>query len=319
MANLPPSASPTHPQRLAALDVGSNSFNLLIAEADAHGWQPLLRTGTKVQLAAGLRDGQLDDDAIARGLACLEGFGAQLKRFDVTSVRAVATEALRCARNAPAFLGPARAALGHPVELITGREEGRLVYRAVSKTLTGRNLVVDIGGASTELIIGTGAHIECMASVPIGCVNLLRHFPGGALSPANLGAAVAASRAALQAACRDWPLAQVPVVGCSGTVLAVAQVLLAHGWSTTGIRPAGLAALRDNLLSQHPTVASVRYEGLSESRRSVFVSGLAIVMGLVEALPADALQVSAQALREGVLEDLWQRHLRHPARLGAAS
>lgn len=293
-------------QRLAALDLGSNSFHLLVAEADRRGWRPVYRAGEKVQLAANMDNGRLDPAAVGRGLACLGRFQQQLQRYQVAGFRAVATQALRCARNAESFLHPAQALLGQAVDVISGEEEGRLVYQAVTPTLPGRNLVVDIGGASTELILGEGNQVERLTSLPIGCINTLRHFPDHSLTATHLHQASLHARTAFYQACGDWPLGQTRIIGCSGTLLAVEQVLLAQSWSDTGIDPQGLGALRNALLTQQHTDC-VRFHGLSESRRSVFASGLAVVLGLFEALQLRQMQLSQQALREGILEDLWQR------------
>jgi len=290
-------------RRLAALDLGSNSFHLLVAEQTDSGWQPLLRLGEKVQLAAGLSDGRLSESAIERGLACLARFAEHLRPLPERAVRAVGTHALRCADNREEFLTRAQQLIGHPIEVIGGEEEARLIYRGAAAG-PGRQLVFDIGGGSTEIVLGSGAAIEQLASVPVGCITLLSQFPGGRITPDRLDRAGAVVQLAIRSA---WPmradLAGIVAIGCSGTLLAVEQVLLRAGWSAEGITREGLLQLRQALLA-YDRIEAVRFEGLSESRRGVFATGLTIVLALFDVFGIERMQLSKGALREGLIAEL---------------
>lgn len=291
---------------IAALDLGSNSFHLLVATRTDHGWAAQLRQGEKVQLAAGLEDGVLSAAAIARGLACIERFAPHLRELPATSVRAVGTHALRVAKNRDEFLESAQLLIGHPICVIDGAEEARLIYVGAAAA-SGRQLVMDIGGGSTEIVLGNGRDIEQLASVPIGCITLLRYFPGGRIDAAQLQQAKTAAIAAIRAA---WPTAQTSqqalganVIGCSGTLLAVEQVLLRSGWSSAGITRTGLMHLQQALLA-YDAIDAVHFEGLSESRRGVFATGLTIVLALFDVFDIDSMQLSKGALREGLINEL---------------
>ena len=292
--------------QIAALDLGSNSFHLLVAARTATGWEAQLRQGEKVQLAAGLEDGVLSAAAIARGLACIERFAPHLRDLPAVSVRAVGTHALRAAKNREAFLQPAQQLIGHPINVIDGAEEARLIYVGAAAA-AGRQLVMDIGGGSTEIVLGNGYTINQLASVPIGCITLLRYFPMGRIDAAQLqlakNAAVAAIRAAWPSTPASAPARDVEVIGCSGTLLAVEQVLLRSGWSSAGITRAGLMHLQQALLA-YDTIEAVNFEGLSESRRGVFATGLTIVLALFEVFDIDRMHLSKGALREGLINEL---------------
>lgn len=295
------------PPRLAALDLGSNSFHLLVAEHDGRAWQPLQRVGEKVQLAAGMRDGELHVDAIARGLDCLNRFLPDFHELPRQCVRIVGTQALRMARNADAFLHPAEALLQRPVEVISGEEEARLIYSAVAAERPSQPLlVVDVGGGSTELICGTNEAIRQLRSVPIGCVCFIaEHFPAGKLDGESLRRARSAAKAAFASA---WSLDTTgfEAVGCSGTMLAIGEVLHCNGWGSGGIDRAGLAVL-EREVATFDSLDAVRFEGLCESRRSVFACGVAIVQGLFDALCLEHVDLSGAALREGVIAELASR------------
>jgi exopolyphosphatase/guanosine-5'-triphosphate,3'-diphosphate pyrophosphatase len=305
-------------KRVAALDLGSNSFHLLVAAVDADGWRPLLRLGEKVQLAAGLQEGCLAAAAIERGLDCLRRFAPHVRSLPPDSVRAVATHALRVARNRELFLGPAQRLLGRAPEVISGEEEAALIFRGVASAAEPRpQLVIVVGGGSTELALGCGTSLWQLASAPLGCVTYLGHFPDGVISAAALDRARAAAGDNLR---RHWPGGlgrEVRVIGSSGTLLAVAQVLQRQGWCAAGIERAALAPLRAALL-RFGHVDAVRFAGLSESRRGVFASGLAIVEALFDTLGIERMALSQAALREGVVMDLLRRRAEPgPARAAA--
>lgn len=294
--------------RVAALDLGSNSFHMLVAEVQGAGWRAQLRQGEKVQLAAGLDNGTLSAAAIARGLACLERFAPHLRALPAGAVRAVGTHALRLAQNRDEFLIPAQHIVGHPITVIDGEMEARLIYRGAAN-VSGSQLVIDIGGGSTEIVLGDGPHIERLASVPIGCITLLPYFPDGAINAGQLARAKAAAMAAIASAWPGAAAAPAQVIGCSGTLLALEQVLLRAGWSAAGITRAGLAQLEQALLA-YEHIDTVHFEGLSESRRGVFATGLTIALAVFDVFGIQQMLPSNGALREGLIAELLTSRMR---------
>ncbi|HSB98101.1 MAG TPA: Ppx/GppA family phosphatase, partial [Spongiibacteraceae bacterium] len=293
-------------------DLGSNSFHLLLAELQADGWRAHLRSGDKVQLAAGLQSGLLSEAAIARGLACIERLAPMLRPLPPPSVRIVATHTLRAARNRADFIEPAQQLLGHSIEVISGDTEATLVYRGVADAAQTRpQLVVDIGGGSTELALGSGAKIERLASIPVGCVTCRSHFPAERLDPLLFEQAYNAVCNQLR---EHWSQALPPsvaVLGSSGTLLAIEQVLIGQGWSRQsqgeqGITPAGLLRLQQALLT-FGRLDAVEFPGLSARRRNVFVTGVVIARALFDTLGIERVSLSQAALREGLVEDLLLR------------
>jgi exopolyphosphatase/guanosine-5'-triphosphate,3'-diphosphate pyrophosphatase len=300
---------------IAALDLGSNSFHLLLAEVHAQGWRAQLRSGDKVQLAAGLQGELLSDAAIARGLACIERLAPLLRPLSAGNVRVVGTHTLRVARNRELFVEPAQRLLGHPVEVISGAVEAALVYKGVAASDCAiPQLVIDVGGGSTELALGCGDSVNQLASIPVGCVTARNYFPDGRLDSALFERA---RQLVCQRLREHWPPCatlpeSVAVLGSSGTLLAVEQVLVGQGWSEQGITRAGLLQLQDALL-QFQLLDNVRFYGLSERRRSVFATGVAIVRALFDTLAIETMTLSQAALREGLVVDLLARR-RAPAK-----
>ena len=320
---MPPDAAPPpvvpvrDAQTVAAVDLGSNSFHMIIAEVDEAGHVQMVdRLREQVRLAAGLgADGNLDPGAVERGIACLERFGQRLSEVPRGSVRAVGTNTLRSAHNGPDFLGAAQRALGHPIEIIAGREEARLIYLGVAHTLaddSGRRLVMDIGGGSTEFIIGERFEAKHRESLYMGCVSgTQRYFPEGAITEAALGEAEIAARLELQSIERRYRrIGWEDAIGASGTIKAVRTVLEANGWSEEGITRKGLGKLRKALLKAGHVGALPSLAGLTGERAEVFPGGVAILTASFEALDMDHMQVSDGALREGLLYDLLGR-IRH--------
>ncbi len=293
---------------LAAIDLGSNSFHMLVAQIlakqDCYSLKPLLRYGKKVQLAANMENGALCSLAIQRGLRCLAEFSSHLDGLPSTSVSVVGTNALRSAHNSQLFTEPAEQILGYPIDVISGDREARLVYQGVAheaKHPGCRQLVIDIGGGSTEVVIGEDRNVLQAESLPMGCVLFQeRFFQDGRLDEARFNAAVLAATVILQRhEVRGWQY----VTGSSGTIQAVEEVLVALDICDNGIHRADLYKLKQ-LLLHFTHIDQIRFEGLGEQRRSVFASGLAIVIALFDALQLDYMEVSAAALREGVLHDL---------------
>lgn len=295
---------------IAALDLGSNSFHLLLAEVRDDGWHAQLRSGDKVQLAAGLRDGVLEDAAIQRGLGSIERLAALLQPLPAAAVRVVGTHTLRVARNRDAFIAPAQRLLGHPIEVISGPDEAALVYLGVVDcTRPEPQLVIDIGGGSTELALGQRSVVDQLASIPIGCVTCRSHFPDDRLDAALFAQAYDSVCAQLRT---HWPRRLAPgttVTGSSGTLLAVEQVLIGQGWSRAGITREGLQRLERALLT-YERLDAVEFPGLSARRRSVFATGVVIARALFDTLGIEVMRLSAAALREGLANELLGRSRR---------
>lgn len=297
---------------LAAVDLGSNSFHLVVARV-VDGL-PLVvdRLRERVVLAAGLdAQGRLEPGAEARALACLKRFGQRLRGVAPDAVRAVGTNALRQARNGARLLRRGQAALGHPIEVISGQEEARLIYQGVAHELPrdGRTrLVVDIGGGSTECIVGRGLKPLRVDSLFMGCVSWTRrHLPAGRIRARDLDAAV------LAAALEVEPLGQryrrlgwQQAVGSSGTILSIEEVLREQGWSRGGITRKGLERLRRALL-EAGDVRELRLAGLKPERAEVLPGGLAILLALFDGLGIARMEVAQGALREGLLYDMLGR------------
>lgn len=296
---------------LAALDLGSNSFHLLIARVEHGEMRPVETLVEKVQLGSGLIDGQLAEDAIKRGLDCLSRFSQMLESLDIQRVRAVGTHALRIARNRRHLTFPGSKILGVPVDVIYGREEARLVYLGVAHSLAddaSSRLVIDIGGGSTEFIIGEKFEPKHLESLQMGCVSYSnKFFPDGKISSSAYRSASDQALFEISAIRRQFSSDNAKeCVGSSGTLQAIEELLLQNGWSEGGITPAGLAQLEDSLLG-FTDMDSITLEGLSESRRNVIVSGVAIASALFKGLNIQHMRTSRGALREGVLYDLLGR------------
>jgi len=293
-------------QRLAAIDIGSNSFHMVIAELCDGELKPLDLRGKKVQLGAGMQQGLLADDAIVRGLSCLRGFADVLQEWSVDSVKVVATNALRIASNRQLFTEAAEQLLGCKIHVINGEEEARLVYLGVQQDQADfqfDRLVIDIGGGSTELITGQGANIHTSESLQLGCVSFLRYFPGDKISEECFHNAYQSAADQLQETRQRIQNQWQECIGSSGTLLAIEQVMFQLGLSDGGIHRQGLLGLKDKLLSFH-SLSEISFQGLRESRREVFASGLAITLALFDVLEIETMRLSNAALREGVLIDM---------------
>jgi exopolyphosphatase/guanosine-5'-triphosphate,3'-diphosphate pyrophosphatase len=302
-------AARTVPDVLAAVDLGSNSFHLVVARY-SHGQLVVIdRLREMVRLGAGVdADGRLDKQVAARALACLERFGQRLRDMRAGSVRVVGTNALRIARRKQAFLERAREALGHPIEIISGMEEARLIYSGVAHTLPaepGRRLVIDIGGGSTELAVGEGYEPQLLESLKLGCVTWSqRHFADERISPKRLERARLAARLEIEPfQARFLKLGWESVVGSSGTVRAIGEVLRERHPGALAI----LAEQLDALLADLGRVGHCReleYLALTEERRPVFAAGVVILAELFDALGLEQMRLAEGALRDGLLHDM---------------
>lgn len=319
MPDLKP-ATPVEPADvLAAVDLGSNSFHMVVARTQ-HG-QPFIvdRLREMVRLASGLnRHGYLDHASQERAIACLRRFGQRLRDMRADRVRVVGTNTLRRARNASAFLEAAEASLGHPVEVISGIEEARLIYLGVSHhtdTAEGRNLVVDIGGGSTELIIGEGHEPKYLESLAIGCVGLSQlHFEDGRLSEKRFERARLAVRLELQPVAaafrrRGWARA----IGSSGTVRAARDVAHELKLDESGVSRDALETIIEQMIKAKD-VDDLELPGLNPERAPVFAGGIAIFAEIMNMLRIEHMEIGGGALREGLLYDMLGRMQHQDAR-----
>ncbi|MCV6603869.1 MAG: exopolyphosphatase [Porticoccaceae bacterium] len=294
---------------LAALDLGSNSFHLIVARIEHREIRPVERIGEKVQLAAGIgADGNLTDEAIERGLACLARFKQVLDSLQPSLVRLVGTNALRAAKNSGLFAERAEALLGYPLEVIAGREEARLIYLGVAHTLSDdaqSRLVVDIGGGSTEFAIGERFEPVQLESLHMGCVSYMKRFFGdGTITEKRFRRAYeAATLEVLNIRQSYRQLGWCEAVGSAGTLNAIAQVLQNQGWGDGAITPKGLSSLCLQMFKANH-VDELEFDGLKDNRRSVFPSGVAIACALMDCLGIERMSTSQGALREGVVYDM---------------
>jgi exopolyphosphatase/guanosine-5'-triphosphate,3'-diphosphate pyrophosphatase len=312
-------ASKSVPDVLAAVDLGSNSFHMVVARY-THGQLVLLdRLREMVRLGAGLEpDGRLNKDVATRALACLERFGQRLRDMRPDSVRVVGTNALRRARRKEAFIERAREALGHPIEIVSGMEEARLIYSGVSHTMpadAGRRLVCDIGGGSTEIIIGEGLEPLEMESLQMGCVRLSEEFfPDGKLSQKRMQRARVAARQAIepyQAAFRrrGWDEA----VGSSGTVRAIGDLIRELDPTAMDISADGLERVIYEL-GKLDHIRDLGQGAVTDDRKLSFAGGVATLAEVFEQLGIESMKVADGAMREGILYDMLGRYTDEDAR-----
>ncbi len=298
-------------ERLAAVDLGSNSFRLEISTLHGGHLQRVEYLKETVRQGAGLdSEGYLSAEAMERGWQCLARFGERLRGFQPTQVRALATQTLREARNRAEFIARGQQLLGHPIEVISGQEEARLIYQGVSYLLPRneqeRRIVIDIGGRYTEVIAGQGRRLMEAVSLPLGSVSWSQRFFGdGRLSAKAFAKAQLAASAVMEEYLERF--AEHPrshVYGASGTIGAVGQALQTLG--EPGITRAGVERLKTLLIeAQH--VDRLQFEGLREDRKPVIGGGVTVLLALMEMFGISAMQVSEGALRQGVLLDLIER------------
>ena len=300
---------------IAAVDLGSNSFRLQVARVEDDHIYPLDSLKETVRLAAGLNDDKaLSEDAQDRALISLKRFGERLRGMPVDSVRAVGTNTLRVAKNSDAFLRKAQKALGFPIEVVAGHEEARLIYLGVAHGLPlrrDRRLVVDIGGGSTECIIGRGFQPVRVESLYMGCVGFSqRYFPEGKLTAKAFKEAEIAAATELETIVHDFtPDEWKDAIGSSGTARAIAEVLEAANLGANGITPKGMTWIKDKLISAGDT-RKLDFLGLRDDRKPVFAGGFAIMSAVFRQLRIDAMHTTECGLRDGVLWDMLGR-IRH--------
>ncbi|MDJ0751274.1 MAG: Ppx/GppA phosphatase family protein [Woeseiaceae bacterium] len=307
------------PEIIAAVDLGSNSFHMIVGEL-RHGQLAVLdRIRETVRLAEGLSDkGDISPDARKRALDCLSRFGERLRDVHANNVRAGGTSTIRRAREDTGFMVEAEAALGHPIEIVSGIEEARLIYNGVTHSLPpteGLRLVMDIGGGSTELILGRGPQPRALESLHMGCVSMTeRFFPDGRITRAGFEKARVAAQLELRPVKAFFRnVADVEAIGTSGTIRATEAVAVALGISEGGLTLSHLEQLIERVL-EYDSTADLTLEGLSERRAQVWPGGLSILAELLQVLDIGFLHMSDGALREGLLYDLLGRLQHEDAR-----
>ncbi len=303
----------------AAIDLGSNSFHMLVTRSEHGELRVIDRIKDMVRLAGGIDDrGRIDSETHRRALATLARFGQRIAAIPDDQIRAVGTQAFRQLDNPAAFLVVAETALGCPIEIISGREEARLVYLGVSQGMTrsDQRLVIDIGGGSTEIVVGESVDPKLAESIPFGCVSMTREsFPDGKLDRKRWQRAVEAVQHELLEQGHEFRrLGWQQAVGSSGTIRALEAMATARRGEASGrITLAELESLRDAMLDQE-RIDALNIDGLSDRRRPVIVGGAVILEAAMKSLKLESLEVSTYALREGVLHDLLGRQSRQDPR-----
>lgn len=297
---------------LGAVDLGSNSFRVEIGQV--HGDRITAQSYWKetIRLAGGFDEaGALTPEAQARALGALSRFRERLGNLPPERVRAVGTQAMRAATNSAEFLKKAEAALGYKIDILSGHEEARLVFKGCARTLPPsekRRLIVDIGGASTELIIGEGLEAERCESFRIGCVNTsIRFFQDGRITAKSIERAVLACQAELEESITRFGAGNYEeAFGSAGTFGAMSDIARASGWSDGTVTLEHLERIRKQLL-EAKDVKNIRFDGLKEDRKEVIAGGLAVLLAVYKTLGIETMRPASGALRVGLLYDLLGR------------
>lgn len=312
-------ANAATPSQLAAVDLGSNSFHMVVARVVDGDVQIVDKLRERVGLAEALdKEGNLRSEGIDLALETLTRFGQRLRGLPKDAVRAVGTNTLRKAKNSDKFLSKGKKALGYPIEIISGREEARLVYQGVARSIEtdgARRLVVDIGGGSTECIVGENLETLIADSFYMGCVTFsMRFFKGGRISRKRMDAARTGAGVELQSVLSRYKnFGWDQAVGSSGTVLAVANILHMEGWADHAITRKGLKRLTDYMI-EAGHVDNLKLEGLAADRAKVLPGGVAVLRAIFEDFGLEQMEASTGALREGLLYDLAGRLSHHDVR-----
>lgn len=300
------------PDTLAAIDLGSNSFHMIIARQRDGQIQIMDKLREMVQLRAGLNEqNMLSEDAMERAIACLQRFGERIRGLAWHQVRVVGTNTLRVAHNRREFLYRCQLALGHPIEIVTGEEEARLIYLGVARSLSfdnQRRLVMDIGGGSTEFIIGEGLQGLARESLEMGCVSFSQQFFADGYTAENMRRATLSAAILLRSIRRPYQrLGWVESVGASGTIRSVANIARDSGWSNDGVITAESLDKMSDAIIKVGSADKLDLPGLSKERSHVIAGGVAILKAAFERLQIDSMLVADGALREGLLFDLLGR------------
>lgn len=297
-------------ETVAAIDLGSNSFHMIVARLEQSGTLSIIdRLRENVRLGGGLDDsGNIDDAAQQRAFTCLETFAQRIRGLPFSSVRIAGTNTLRVAKNSTLFVSQAEDILQHPIEIIAGREEARLIYLGVAHGLAtkdDRRLVVDIGGGSTECIIGSGMQPLRRESLYTGCVSASKKFfPDNKVTKKAMKAAVIDAALTIFPQAADFqPGKWDEATGCAGTIKAIGNIVHQMGWCTEGISYKSLQKLHD-LLIELKHLDRYDIAGLSENRKPVIAGGLSVLLAVFKTLKIEKMNVSDQGMREGLLYDL---------------
>ncbi|CAV20341.1 guanosine-5'-triphosphate,3'-diphosphate diphosphatase [Vibrio atlanticus] len=295
------------PPLYAAIDLGSNSFHMLVVRHIDGSVQTMAKIKRKVRLAAGLDENNaLSTEAMQRGWDCLSLFAERLRDIPKENIRIVGTATLRTAINVDIFLEKANQILGYDINVISGEEEAATIYKGVAHTSggSGRRLVVDIGGASTEMIIGEGFSAKALTSLKMGCVTWLeRHFKDRQLTATNFNNAIEAAKSTLAPILDSYTdIGWDVCVGASGTVQALQEIMLAQGMDEV-ITHAKLKRLQKQAMITE-RLEELEIEGLTLERALVFPSGLSILIAIFELLEIDSMTLAGGALREGLAYEM---------------
>ncbi len=303
---------------LAALDLGSNSFHLIIARMKNGLLEPVKKIKHRVKLRAGLnKENELNYEAILRAVSSLKELGNILQESDVEKVRVVATHTIREANNRNAFLTLAEQALGFPIEVISGCEEARLIYQGVvrSEALLNRSLVIDIGGGSTEIVVGEGCDTLYRESKSMGCISFTERYFSKELNKKAFNKAEIAALQKLEFCSHRFKAFEWDnVFATSGTVKALFKAVGLVGENTEHLLLSDLLALKD-LLCQKAGFEKLSWVGIDESRASVLPAGVAIMIAVMKSLGITELKFCSAALREGVLYEMEQQDEEQNTRL----
>ncbi|MCK6265511.1 guanosine-5'-triphosphate,3'-diphosphate diphosphatase [Vibrio sp. ZSDE26] len=295
------------PAFYAAIDLGSNSFHMLVVRHISGSVQTMAKIKRKVRLASGLDEhNALSQEAMQRGWDCLSLFAERLQDIPKDNIRIVGTATLRTATNVDIFLKKANQILGYDIKVISGEQEAAMIYQGVAHTSggIGRRLVVDIGGASTELIIGKGFEAKALTSLKMGCVTWLeKHFQDRQLTQHNFDSAINAAKETIAPILDQYTQIGWDVcVGASGTVQALQEIMLAQGMDEV-ITLAKLKRLQKQAMLTDQ-LEELEIEGLTLERALVFPSGLSILIAIFELLEIDSLTLAGGALREGMAYEM---------------
>lgn len=306
-------------RHIAAIDLGSNSFHMVVAKVVEHDLQIVSRHKQRVRLADGLDSRMnLDNASMQRGLDCLAMFAERLQDFTPDDVRIAATHTLRQANNAHIFLSRAKRILPFPIEVIPGEEEARLIYLGVAHTQPEweKKFVIDIGGGSTEMIIGEGFDPRLLNSKQLGCVSYTnKYFSNGKLSKKNFSKAILAAEQKLESLSKPYKkLGWDAAIGSSGTIKAVKEVLIGMGHEDGIITQERLQDLIDELCKLDH-IDDIKLSGLSDERKPVFAAGVAILLAIFESFSIKRMHFSDGALREGLMYEMEERFQRSDIRM----
>lgn len=292
--------------QMAVIDLGSNSFQMLLVEVLGGRIVEIARFREKIQLAAGLDvNSNLQETVLHRAYQCLRGFAEHLVGIECSNIRIVGTDALRRAVNRKQFVDNAAGLLGAPVQIISGEEEAKLIYRGAIASVDQPelvSLVMDIGGGSTELAVGQGSDVIAQASIALGCVDYTRRFfSEQKTDQQQFLRVVRLMRQTLGLLPEEIRVGQwQQAIGTSGTIASIERVLVTNEWCPKGISKAGLMRLVSHICSGRP-IDELDIKGISADRADIFIAGVAITLALFEELDLQYLKTSPQALKEGFI------------------